>query len=322
MSKDYSTILLNIIATALDAHCVVLFAPKDTQGSSEQQEYVLTNGIAYSGELKHEAVLTERDSLLGLVLRRREPLVIKNYDFNRNKQRLVYYKEGSGTTVKSFVSLKTPRGIILCIDSERQYTFGEQELKIIHLFADLLDSMELQDSYKTQSEELSSYCKALRLLYELRKKFLRWDIFLRELLQLLVTTTKYDYAVFVVKDTSDTQYFIEGESEVLFLKNNTVEYYPIHSGAISWVFRNNAVLMVEGNDVTQSPPLFGKDFDNGFFPSFLAAPVEMEGEVRGALCFLHNTNKTVSEGLKDFITVVTDYLGMYLTIMEVKAQQR
>ena len=76
MSKDYSTILLNIIATALDAHCVVLFAPKDTQSSGEQQEYILTNGIAYSGELKHEAVLTERDSLLGLVLRRREPLVI------------------------------------------------------------------------------------------------------------------------------------------------------------------------------------------------------------------------------------------------------
>lgn len=322
MAKDYSGILLNMIATILDVHCVVLFAPKESHNSTEQQEYVVVDGITYSGELEYEAILTERDSLLGLVLRQKEPLVIKNYDFNKKKQSLVYYKEGSGTTVRSFVSIKTSRGSILCIDSERQYTFGEQELKIIHLFADLLDSMELQDSYKSQNEELSSYCKALRLLYELRKKFLRWDIFLREFLQLLVTTTKYDYAVFVVKDTSDTQYFIEGESEALFLRNNTVEYYPINSGTISWVFRNNAVLMVEGNDVTQSPPLFGKDFDNGFFPSFLAAPVEMEGEVRGALCFLHNTSKAVSESLKDFITVATDYLGMYLTIMEVKAQQR
>ena len=322
MEKNYNNTLLNVMATVLDAHCVVLFVPRDPQKHTEQQEYVLANGITSSGNLDYESILTERDSLLGLVLRQKEPLVIKNYDVNRSKQRLVYYKQDSGTTVRSFVSLKTTRGMILCIDSERQYTFGEQELKIIHLFADLLDSMELQDSHKAHNEELSSYCKSLRLLHELRKKFLRWDIFLRELLQLLVTTTKYDYAVFVVKDTSDTQYFIEGESEGLFLKNNAIEYYPIHSGAISWVFRNNAILMVEGSDVTQSPPLFGKEFDNGFFPSFLAAPVEMEGEVRGALCFLHNTNKTVSEGLKDFITVATDYLGMYLTIMEIKAQQR
>lgn len=322
MKKEYSNTLLTIVSTILDAHCVVLFSPYKDENGIFQQEYVVTDGIALSGELEYDAILTEKDSLLGLVLRQNEPLLIKNYDFNKKKQSLVYYKKGSGTTVKSFVAVRTSRDLILCLDSERQYTFGEQELKIINLFADLLDNMELQSSYKMLSTEFSSYSKALRLLSELRKRFLRWDIFLREFLQLLVTTTKYDYAVFVVKDVSDTRYFIEGESEPLFLKNGTVEYYPIHSGAISWVFKNNSILMVEGNDVTQSPPLFGKEFENGFFPSFLAAPVEIEGEVRGALCFLHDTNKTVSNELKDFITATTEYLGMYLTIIEIKAQHR
>ena len=320
MDKEYSNTILQMIALTMNAHSVVLFKSKTTQ--NEQVEYHLIDGVSTDNTLDYTAVFTEKDSLLGLLLRQYEPLIIKNYDFYKKKQKLVYYREDAGHNVKSFIALKLKTGYVLCVDSERQYTFGEAEIRLLNLYIELLEDTLDQTAYKENNKRLIAYSNALRQICENKQRFFRWDIFLRELLQILVETTQYRYAVFVVKDKTDSTYFVEGESETLFCTAENPKEYPIQSGAISWVFKNNAILVVEGADPAQSPPLFSKDVEKAFFPSFLCIPVEMHGDARGALCLLHDTNYKVSEELRNFMTTVASYLGIYLENMEIRVQKQ
>ncbi|MGL4722683.1 MAG: GAF domain-containing protein [Desulfovibrionaceae bacterium] len=321
-TQEYYARMVSTIRAVFDAHSVVLYNTPLYNTSYGEQEYTILEAISEEGSIDCYSSFTAKDPLLGLLLRQENALVINNYDFRKKRQTLPYYIEGQGETIKSFVAVRLNNQGILCIDSERQYNFAKEELKILDLFTDLLNSIELQNSFETQSQILSHYCITLHLVCELRRKILKWSVFLREFLQLLVTATEYKHAVFVVKDISNTKYFVEGESKGLFLFEGASQEYPINSGAISWVFKNNSPLISEGTDTSPPPPLFGKNFDQGVFSSFLCLPVEMNKEVRGAICLIDDKSVLVSEELRGFVGMMAEYLGLYLESMEARTQLR
>lgn len=313
--------ILAILCSVLDAYSTVLFLPGDGTLVS-QDMYAVNSSFSLGDKIDFSSTIAEGQGLVGWILRNKEPLLVANFDQRCNH--LGYYKDYEEQNIKAFMgcALQSGRGA-LCVDSKRQYSFSEKDQKMLYLFAGLISSLQTEMQVEFQRANILKYYTALRTIYALRHQHSRWTEFLRHFIDLMVTVTDFSYCVFCTRDSYGDNYFIEGESSPLLLKNGGESVsFPMSHGMVGWIFRNGRPVVSDIKEGVMDTPLVGRGAEGLQFQTVAAFPLIVQRKTRGVLCLAHERSVLVETETKDFIQMASDHLALFLENLYVKCKLR
>ena len=313
--------ILGILCSVLDAYSTVLFLPGDGTLVSKDV-YAVNSSFSLGDKIDFSSTISEGQGLVGWILRNKEPLLVANFDQRNNY--LGYYSDHEEQSIKAFMgcSLQSGQGA-LCVDSKRQYSFSEKDQKMLHLFAGLITSLQVDLQKEEQQATIFKYYTALRTIYALRHQHSRWGEFLRHFIDLMATVTGFTYCVFCTRDSHGDNYFIEGESTPLLLQSKAEPVsFPMSHGMVGWVFRNGRPLVNDIKEGTLDTPLVGRGADIPQFQTVAAFPLIVQRKTRDVLCLAHHESTLIDTETKDFIRMAADHLALFLENLYVKCKLR
>ncbi|MDR2489150.1 MAG: GAF domain-containing protein [Desulfovibrio sp.] len=314
--------ILGILCSVLDAHSAVLFLPLYSIEDNKTPTYCIASAFSLGDKLNYDADIQEGRGLVGWILRNNEPLRVDNFDQRRNH--LGYYTDNEELSIKAFMGCSLPgsKGA-LCLDSKRQYSFAEKDQKMLHLFAELLAQLELDNRDNENKGLMLKYYAALRTVYALRRQYSRWTEFLRHFLDLMATMTGFAYCVLCTRDPEGTAYSIEGENIVLMQRPGVAgPSFPMTHGIIGWVFRNASQVCSDGPDGSPETLFVGKGVDIPHFQTVLALPLIIQRKTRGVLCLAHDLPMEINGATQDFARMASEHLALFLENLYVKCRLR
>ena len=326
MQQSVYDSLLGILCSALDAHSAVVFLPSSLPG---EEECRVISAFSLGDKVNYNAAVNEGQGLVGWILRNREPLLVANFDQRRNY--LGYYNGAEEQNIKAFMgcALKGRRGV-LCVDSKRQYSFAEKDQKMLHLFADLI--VTIQDTMDTSTEQagVRKYYASLRSIYSLRHEYSRWPEFLQFFLMLMATTTGFGYCLFCTRDSHGNNYVVEGESTRVLLQkapgkggaHPSPPVFPMSNGIVGWVFRNGTPVVSDARKRMPDTPLVGTGSEVPQFQTVAAFPLIIQRKTRGVLCLANDSPLLIDENMRDFIQMASEHLALFLENLYVKCRLR
>ncbi len=319
MRQTSFTRILGILCSVLDAYSAVLFLKED---GKEDAAHSLVASFSLGDNVEPATVVQPGKGLVGWIIRNGEPLLVPNFDQRQNH--LGYYRDNEEQRIKAFMGCALPEGRgALCVDSKRQYSFSEKDQKLLHLFAGLLDSLCAEATLDEGQQAALRYHQALKTVYSLRREHSRWGEFLRQFLLLMAATSGCGYSVFCVTDPSGEEYLVEGENSPLLLgKGKKAASFPLTSGAIGWVFRNDVPLFSGGAAGLPEASLFGKGAALPHFQTIMALPLIIQRKTRGVLCLANDTPLPLTEELKEFTRMASEHLALFLENLYVKCRLR
>jgi GAF domain-containing protein len=314
--------LLGILCSVLNAYSAVLFLPGEKAGADGNRIHRIASGFSLGDTLDFSAEIREGMGLAGWILRHREPLLVANFD--RRKNYLGYYAGNEEQNIKAFMGCALPDAEgALCVDSKRQYSFSEQDQKMLHLFADFVAGLGESAVAAEESRQTLRYYAGLRAVYDLRKRHSRWAEFLRHYLELMSGLTGFSYALLCTRCADGKSYSVEGEnSERLLREGGQAPSFPMNSGVVGWVFRNGAPLHSNGPDGLPETPILGRDAGLPQFQTVSALPLVIQRRTRGVLCLAHETPLRVTASARDFIRMAADHMALFLENLFVKSRLR
>ncbi|MDL2207901.1 GAF domain-containing protein [Desulfovibrio sp. OttesenSCG-928-M16] len=320
-SSPYDQIL-GILCSVLDAYSAALFLPVRDARAGDSRPYYIASAFSLGNSLDYNADIVEGHGLVGWILRNKEPLLVANFDQRRNH--LGYYSGNEELSIKAFMGCALPgRSGALCVDSKRQYSFSEKDQKLLHLFADLVSSLEGRDSGQEERTQQLKYYAALRTVYALRRQYSRWAEFLRRFLDLMAVMSGFSYCMLCTRDASGESYSVEGENSPLVLKPGQVgPSFPMSHGVVGWVFRNSTQVCNDGGSGSPDTMLLGKEADMSHFQTVLALPLVIQRKTRGVLCLAHELPLEISAATQDFALMAAEHLSLFLENLYVKYRLR
>lgn len=308
--------ILGIICSVFDAHSAVLILPVGSE------RYTPTAFFSLSDTIDAEAEILPGQGLAGWIIRNQAPLMINNFD--QRQSHIGYYVGHEESAIKAFMGCPLRNGGALCVDSKRQYSFVDKDMKLLNLFADFLSSLIVEATRSDEQAHLVRYHDALHKIYGLRAEFTRWPVFIQEFLELIASTTGFDYALFAARDSDGQNYLLEGENHPVFIdrKNPERRLVPAASGLIGWVFRHGTPIFTEGEADTPLAPLLGKGFSSPPFHSVICLPLVIHKIPRGVLCLAHSVPHRISPELQTFVHMSVDHLTLFLENLYLKSRLR
>ncbi len=308
--------ILGIICSVFDAHSAVLVLPAGIDRYSPVAHFSLGDNIA------EEAEILPGQGLVGWIIRNQAPLLVNNFD--QRQSHIGYYRNNEESAIKAFMGCSLRSGGVICVDSKRQYSFADKDLKLLNLFADFLSGLVADADRSVEQAHLVRYHNALHRIYGLRGEFTRWPTFLREFLELVAMTAGFEYALFAARDSNGENYLLEGENRPLFIERNTPsrQVVPSSSGLIGWVFRHGTPIYTEGEPDTPLAPLLGKNFTAPPFLSVVCLPLVIHKIPRGVLCLAHGAPHSINEEFKIFLNMAVDHLALFLENLYLKSRLR
>lgn len=318
MRQTSFTRILGILCSVLDAYSAVLFLKED---SKEGTGHKLVASFSLGDKIEPSTVVQPGRGLVGWIIRNGEPLLVPNFDQRQNH--LGYYRDNEEQRIKAFMGCALPEGRgALCIDSKRQYSFSEKDQKLLHLFAGLLAELSAGAALEENQHAILRYHKALKTVYTLRREHSRWGEFLQQFLALMAATCDCGYGVFCVTSPSGDEYIIEGENTPVLCKGKAAPSFSLTSGAIGWVFRNDAPLFSGGVGGLPEASLFGKGVAVPHFQTIIALPLVIQRKTKGVLCLANDTPIPLTEELKEFTGMASEHLALFLENLYVKCRLR
>ncbi len=301
------TQILAIICSVFDAYSATLYLPDEAT-----QRFALAATFSLGDSEAYEDCVATDASLVGEILRHNKPLVMTNFD--KNSHRLGYYKNEEECCVKAFMGCPVPSGGIICVDSKKLYSFSDKDSKILQLFADLVSKREeAQESMPTEPATIGEYFACLSIVRSLRFQFKVWPSFLHNYLQTVAHALRFDYCAFASLDPSEEYYVLEGETKPYLLQKHQQLAFPVQSGMVGWVFRDEQqAIFSEGLSGNTTISLFGKVPELPNYQALICVPVMVNKSARGVLCLAHGEGREMDETLRSFVYQCVDYLGLFL----------
>lgn len=322
--------ILGILCSVLDAYSAALFLPEPVpprrRGQAapepEGRPHYVASFFSLGDRLNVDADIREGKGLVGWILRNKEPLLVSNFDQRRNH--LGYYSGGEESSIKAFMGCALPGGGgALCVDSKRQYSFAEKDQKLLYLFADLIERLQGEDEGRDERRLALRHYAALRTVYALRHQYSRWADFLRHFLDLMATVTGFSYTMLCTRDPSGESYSVEGEnSRLVLVEGKKTPSFPMSQGVVGWVFRNSAQLCTDGAEHSPETMLLGLKAEQAQFQTVLALPLVIQRKTRGVLCLAHDEHMEIGKNTREFVSMATDHLALFLENLYVKCRLR
>ncbi|MFP4070579.1 MAG: GAF domain-containing protein [Desulfovibrionales bacterium] len=305
--------ILGIVCNVFDAYSAVLFLPES------EEEYFLAASFSLGDNILPDTRIHSGKGLVGWIIRNRRPLLVNNFD--RTTNCLGYYNSESESKIKAFMGCPMSGGLgALCLDSKKTYSFSERDQKILHQFTQLIESVQSSMCNANFVQQERRFYGSLSAIHELREKNPRWSDFLSGFLTILSRNTGYQFAFLAVRDEWGKTYYLEGWNQPLFEHNEEgARSFPMGSGLIGWVFKNNSSVFT--GDKESGPvdfPVFGKEVAGPSFKSVICLPLIMNKKARGVLVLADRENLRVSDNLKSFLFLVSDYLATFLENLYLK----
>ncbi|MDR1945767.1 MAG: GAF domain-containing protein [Desulfovibrio sp.] len=314
--------ILGILCSVLNAYSAVLFLPAEEASAGGDRVHYVASGFSLGDSLDFSAEIREGMGPAGWILRHREPLLIANFD--RRKNYLGYYAGNEEQHIKAFMGCALPdtEGA-LCVDSKRQYSFSEQDQKMLHLFADLIARLGEDIDDNEERRQTLRYYAGLRAVYDLRRRHSRWAEFLRRYLELMAGLTGFSYALLCTRGADGKNYCVEGENYDLLLRPGvSVPVFSMSSGIVGWVFRNGAPLRSDGPDGSPETLLLGREAGLPQFQTVSALPLVIQRRTRGVLCLAHEVPLRITSATQDFMRMAADHMALFLENLFVKCRLR
>ncbi len=308
--RDTNTLhtqILAIICSVFDAYSATLYLP-----DAYSEGYVLVATFSLGDSDAYEDTVDVHAGLAGEILRDSKPLVMTNFD--KNTYKLGYYKNEEENGIKAFMGCPVPSGGVICVDSKKLYSFSDKDSKILHLFADLVSKREnAEDAMPTEPASVAEYFACLSIVRNLRFQFKMWPSFLQNFLRTVAHALRFDYCAFASLDPSEEYYILEGETKPYLLKEHQQLAFPIQSGMVGWVFRDEEqAIFSEGLSGHTTISLFGKIPEMPPHQAIICVPVIVNKSARGVLCLAHGEGREMDENLRSFVYQCVDYLGLFL----------
>lgn len=306
---------LNVVGSVFDAYSTVLFLPGSGPG-----QFRLAGRFSLGDHIEPDTVVMPGQGLVGWILRNDKPLLINNFD--RKRSHLGYYADNAENKIKAFMGCPLPCGGALCLDSRRTYSFSEKELKVLDLFSRLACDIRENACRVEEGAEDRLYYDALRVLSSLRGRFPRWSAFLAHFLGVVAQATGFSYCFLAERDELGQGYFLEGVPQGFFAEGTSApERLPIRSGLIGWVFNNGQpVFSGEKDGCPAGQSLFGRNLPAPPLKSLVLIPLGIHRKTRGVLVLTHTDLVPVTEPLKEFVALASDYLSLFLENLYLRAR--
>ena len=308
--------ILDIICNVFDAYSAVLILP------SGIERYSLAAHFSLGDNIEDQAEILPGQGLAGWIIRNQAPLLVNNFD--EQQSHIGYYRNNEESAIRAFMGSPLRGGGAVCVDSKRQHSFADKDLKLLHFFADFVSGLTLDAVRTVDQEHLVRYHQALHKIYGLRGQFTRWSVFLQEFLDLTASTAGFEYALFAARDSNGENYLLEGENRPLFIDWNqpSRQVVPAGSGLIGWVFRDGKPIYTEGKFDTPVSPLLGKSFSSPAFHAVICLPMVIHTITRGVVCLAHGTPYKISQDLQIFLNMAVDHLTLFLENLYLKNRLR
>ncbi len=301
------TQILAIICSVFDAYSATLYLPNEDTAT-----YTLAATFSLGDSDAYQEVLHPNVGLAGEILRDNKPMVMMNYD--KTVHSLGYYKDEEENGVKAFMGCPVPSGGLICVDSKKLYSFSDKDSKILHLFADLVSKREqVEESTPTEPATVEEYYACMSIVRSLRFQFKAWPTFLHNYLRTIAHALRFDYCAFASLEPSEEYYVLEGETKPYLLKTHQQLAFPVQSGMVGWVFRDEQqAIFSEGLSGNTNISLFGKVPEMPNYQAIICVPVMVNKSARGVLCLAHGEGREMDENLRSFVHQCVDYLGLFL----------
>jgi len=306
--------ILGIICSVFDAYSSVLFL------KSSGSRYALASYFSLGDNISQDTRIKPGTGLVGWIIRNNRPLLINKFD--RNAGCLGYYDAKGESKIKAFMGCPLSRGLgVLCLDSKKTYSFSERDQKILHQFAQLIESIIGDFCRLDLDVRKQNYYHFLSIVYGLREKYPRWKSFLERLLKVLSQASDFEYAFLVVRDEFGKGFFLEGwNKEIVGL--NSVQKFSIDTGLLGWIFKNGSAIFSGDQNTPKGLSLFGKDVNTGQFKSIICLPLIVHKKTRGVLVLGDLHVVAINDELKIFVQMVAEYLALFLENLYLKNKLR
>jgi signal transduction protein with GAF and PtsI domain len=305
--------ILGIVCNVFDAYSTVLFLPESNE------EYYLAAHFSLGDHILPDTRIQAGKGLVGWIIRNRQPLLVNNFD--RQSDCLGYYSGDGESKIKAFMGCPMSGGRgALCLDSKKTYSFSERDQKILHQFTQLIDAVQSSICSADQEAQERRFYATLKGLRTLKEQNLRWSDFLTAFLAILAENTGFQYCFLAVRDEWGREYSIEGTNrQVLEGEEGDSRAFAIGSGLVGWVFKNNrAVFTAEKESGPSDIPLLGRELTAPAFRSAACLPLLVSRKTRGVLVLADRENLVVTDHLKSFLFLVSDYLASFLENLYLK----
>ena len=315
--------ILGILCSVLEGYSAALFLPAvDASGmpiftpDSDNNEFTINTWFSLGDSIDSTARVKSGSGLVGWIVRSQEPLLIQNYD--RRKNSLGYYLRNADQSIKAFMGCPLKGGLgALCLDSKRQYSFSEKDQKILQLFAELIVGIYHQNTNQGRFEEFASFYDSLNKILHLRGEVRSWDEHIHKLLSYSLEATGFSYASFCVTEATQESYSLECEVPPTVNNGDNPMVFPINTGLVGWVFRNNSAVHHGGLESNPAAPIYGKGAP-AYFQSLIILPVVYHKKVRAVFCLASPNHLDITDGIKSFAGIIADQLGLFLENMYLK----
>ncbi len=308
--------ILSIICNVFEAHSVVLFLPDGQHG------YCIEHYFSLGDDVMPQGSPLQKKSLSGIIIGKNEPLFINNMD-RKGASSIGYYNSREDGKVKAFMGTPLENSMgALCLDSKRTYSFSTKDLKILSQFAKLINlTLSCIRSMDAEGKK-NEYFVTLKLVHNLRKRQPKWHAFLESFLEMVSATAAFSHTCLTVMDQRGTSYYIEGSNKPLLKKNSASgEGFQLGSGLVGWVYKNQEPIFIDGSSPGQtSTSVFGAAAPTFDFPGVVCLPLVFQRKARGVLVLASEEPVTITEDLKDFLFMVSEYLTQFLENLFLKSR--
>lgn len=306
--------ILALVCSVFDAYSAVLFLPEE-----DGKRHRLAAYFSLGKNILQDATAMPGQGLVGVIIQNRQPLLPTDFDLSRVN--LGYYDPDAEEHIKAFMGYPIPTGGALCVDSKRQYSFSEKDFKILQLFAELIAR---QQSFGENASlgNIPRYFAALGVIQDLRFRYKRWPVFLKNFLRTIAEASQFDYCAFATLQEDGVEYHIESESIPVLLGNGQILRVPIGHGIAGRVFQEENPIYVEEGGFAPATGLFGQLEDMPEFPAAICMPVIVNKGCRGVLCLASSEVREPDESLHAFLRQAVDHLGLFLENVYLKNRLR
>lgn len=309
--------LLESIGSVFDAYSVVLFCRNSSGNFDLSSSFSLGNSITQGMSIE------SGQGLVGWILKNNSPLAVEKFD--QKKSFLGYYGSEQDEEIKVFVGCPLPGGQgALCMDSKKTYAFTSKDQRVLSLFAQVVGAIITDVGQSGVCSREQELYRILQQVYGLRETHPKWTEFLQRYLALVAGASGYEYSFLVVSDEWGHNYLMEGCNKPFMPETVSVrQTFSTGSGLLGWVFKKNQpIFFGDGKSELGRIPLFGRDVPAPQLNTLLAFPLKVHRRCRGVLVFGDRDSRVITDEIRSFARMASDYLALFLENLYLKNRIR
>ncbi len=146
--------LTQLVFDIYEAFTVALFA-------RDKDMLVCISAISFAKSFEKSRTMPIEGTLPGLVMKRKEPLIIPNFD--KDERDLGYY--GAKEDIKAFMAYPVETDGVIVVDSKKKYAFPDREKKILASFVSVIHGeIERERRYQNLEEATETLISEKRIM--------------------------------------------------------------------------------------------------------------------------------------------------------------